>query len=106
VVAKVNHDEIDDILDYIEAHPEEWDQRVTYIKKRDCGTVYCVAGFAVVRKYHHIDEWGVGVWDQATDILGLNYDQAYRLFQRKNTLDDLRKIAKDFRIEEEQGEQA
>lgn len=104
-MAKVNHDEIDDILDYIEAHPEEWDQE-TYIKKRDCGTVYCVAGFAVVRKYHHIDEWGMGVWDQAKDILGLNTDQATWLFARWNTLDDLRRIAKDFRIEEEQGEQA
>jgi len=37
---------LDEILDYIEIHPEEWDQSI-FFNKTDCGTAFCIAGHAV-----------------------------------------------------------
>jgi hypothetical protein len=35
------------VLDHIDAHPEQWDQGI-YIRKAECGTAACFAGWTVL----------------------------------------------------------
>jgi hypothetical protein len=93
-----NLDLIDDVMDHIDTHPEEWDQERWF-----CGTAACFAGRAAL-----MDGWEIVYgWGEirkngerrfaeglAEDILGLSYDQSQRLFHPGNTLDDLHSMVK------------
>lgn len=112
----INVDLLRQTLEYITAHPEEWDQEQWAIKD-SCGTAYCAAGTTVVlhdgkdainwdsahrRNYgsrlstdeaiRPDGEW-IGIRDRAQELLGLNHFQADRLFDASNTLYDLWAIA-------------
>jgi hypothetical protein len=41
------------VLDHIDAHPEQWDQKA-WLKGTDCGTAACFAGWAVVLAGHDV----------------------------------------------------
>lgn len=105
---KPNVAEMEAIIGYIEAHPEEWDQQL-WATKLDCGTAYCMAGHAVVRAGYSIrwedslDGRRVGntcvdpvngqVWSIETlarSLLGLTPTEALYLFAASNDLDDLK----------------
>lgn len=109
----MNHQEIEDIITYIEDHPDEWHQ-LTWARKfrnRSCGSAYCLAGHAVVRAGYKInwqrhssadtcrDKDGTlhCIRDVAQEVLGLDEGQASWLFAGFNTIDDLKRIAKAFR---------
>lgn len=112
-------DELDAILDHIEAHPEEWEQGY-YGFKTECKTAYCVAGHALVRAGIHIAweqldtldgswEWEAdfaidprtheqrNIQHLAGEILGLSSDQATELFLGSNSFDRLREVAHGIR---------
>lgn len=68
-------------------------------KGGDCGTAYCVAGWAAVLDGQKLDwtETGTGAWDasftiggamiseHAQDVLGLTYGEQSQLFRGSNT---------------------
>lgn len=103
-----DHAEIAAIIGIAEANPDGWDQDA-YAHRTDCGTAYCVAGWACHRR-----GWSMA-WDTfgyaneiikgngqterieiaAARILGLSDDQAEVLFAGYNSLDNLKRIAKD-----------
>lgn len=114
-------DELDAILDHIEAHPEEWEQEY-YGLKTECKTAYCVAGHTLVRAgvqmtWMPLDEVNAGnpeEWELdvafdphtheprniqvlAAEILGLTSDQATELFLGSNSFDRLREVAHGIR---------
>lgn len=83
-------------LEYIKAHPEEWDQ-----KTWRCGTTACFAGHAVkqagarwVNQHEVITSDGRKEFidEYASEILGLNRTESYYLFDACNTLEDLERI--------------
>lgn len=98
--------EIEAIIAYIEAHPQEWDQSVW--ARKDCGTAYCVAGHAVIRAGATI-VWGTGTQASfcdlngrqgpidviAQELLGLSDFDAEALFAAENEIADLRMILGD-----------
>jgi hypothetical protein len=85
----------------------KWDQGTYGYDLRDgeghiCGTAHCFAGYAAVnaQQVHpirpdlvkdgsHIGDWALG-------YLGLPHDGAAGLFQCDNTLDDLRRLVREF----------
>lgn len=79
-------------MDYIEAHPEEWDQRVW-----SCGTTACFAGWAVKLSGIDIDaavcDMGGGVTASvgivAQELLGITDKAADALFSGCNRMGDL-----------------
>jgi hypothetical protein len=105
------------VLDYIEAHPQEWDQRI-YLRKDHCGTAACFAGWAVLLSGDQPDwseGWPAEVGDtfsgeatdtvrvvsdgaldgvgaRATDLLDITGEAAADLFAASNDLDDLRTL--------------
>jgi hypothetical protein len=93
------------IYQHVKAHPEEWNQQ-NYGRREECGTAYCVAGWALVRAGADLDwdepnEFGVQ-WlnladgrsphHYAAEILGLDRAQADDLFSADNDLDEIRTI--------------
>lgn len=55
----VNSELLNKIADQIEAHPESFNMGTWAQKDADCGTQYCIAGWAIVKgtpKLHHY--WG------------------------------------------------
>jgi len=88
-------------LDYIEAHPDEWDQDVWF-----CGTAACFAGRATLlhgdKREPGLDpvdvipiedqSQRVYVKTRARRLLGINYIDADYLFDACNTLEDLREL--------------
>lgn len=71
---------IREVLAYMEAHLEHWSQR-TFRGQNECGTTYCMAGFAYVLKT------GNDIWPNDFDIetaaanwLGLSASDANQLF--------------------------
>jgi hypothetical protein len=104
-VAEPNVAELVAIYQHIKAHPEEWNQ-FYYGCRTDCGTAYCVAGWAAARAGYEMD-WPDDVYlkriathvtagplvdEVAQRILGLTDEQADDLFQEENDLDDIRAI--------------
>lgn len=92
------------VLDHIDAHPEQWDQGL-YIGKAECGTVACFAGWAVllsgaVPVYSdytcrradlvRVDDRTRNIDDYAEELLGARRWIGERsLFDPMNTRDDL-----------------
>jgi hypothetical protein len=96
------------IYQHIKAHPETWKQDV-YAERIDCGTAYCVAGWAVTRAGDEL-VWPEGaklaqfvvvgsghekIKVRAAHLLGLTEDQADDLFDAVNDLYDIREIITD-----------
>jgi hypothetical protein len=98
---------LDDVMQHIDTHPEEWDQANWF-----CGTTACFAGHACARSGYrplfHPDldytgrvnlsgaEDGDWCWvgGVAQLVLGLTDEEAQRLFDARNTLDDLHSMVK------------
>lgn len=91
--------------------PEGWDQEF-WAQQKDCGTSYCMAGWACVLDGQKID-WGLGnsdadsvdgyaessylttgerVDEKGREILGLNYEQADDLFYCTNNASALMRL--------------
>ncbi|QJY46695.1 hypothetical protein [Pseudonocardia broussonetiae] len=91
--AGVNEDLLRRVLDHITTHPDQHSQD-WWARRTDCGTVACIAGHTVLLTGHTIDfetpdEYGNHgtklidrrrVEDVAAELLGLNAEQAWRLF--------------------------
>ena len=75
-------------LDYIKAHPEEWDQSNWH-----CGTTHCFGGLVEMFTTGEVNEWE-STWDVAEEALGISIDESTDLFYENNTLADLEKIIK------------
>lgn len=100
---------LDAALAYIEAYPDEHEQR-TWAWSTPCGTTYCLAGHVVVQagaeiRWRPFDddsfrdaEFCTYQGDQrviaglAGELLGVDYEDADDLFAAVNTLADLRLI--------------
>lgn len=102
---------LDEVMDYIEAHPEEHDQRV-WLARTACGTRGCLAGHAILlnvpasrlrwkwalRQGGPNSMWGVITEDgvctdpyiAAMEILGLSASEAGVLFHETASLEDLK----------------
>lgn len=96
-------------LAHIEAHPEQHDQGV-WLRKVDCGTAACLAGWVVIQEYPEAgfvrDRYDIGntysrvdilpegeaplVDEVASQLLGITSDQADALFDESNTIGHLR----------------
>lgn len=111
-----NTDLLNRTLNYIEAHPGEWDQN-QWAARNSCGTVYCFAGTAVMLSELPI-EWRDSYQDHdyygeiasyiasdapapyadrfistaARELLELSEAQSDRLFDPVNKLADLRRL--------------
>lgn len=91
-----------DVLAQIEAHPKTW-QQLWWSENTDCGTAYCMAGWACVLgglKFKSYDTVTGDLWAPiaATDLLGVvgrNVIGNGNLFDANNTLDDLYRISAD-----------
>jgi hypothetical protein len=95
------------ILTKIKSEPESHDQSV-YLRKAECGTAGCVAGWAVLLAYPDAKP----LWDSAgatarvfvpgmgerpvevtaEDLLLLDFDQSDWLFNPNNTIEDIERI--------------
>lgn len=99
------------VLDHIAAHPEQWDQK-TWLKRTDCGTAGCFAGWTALLSGDKPD-WlecggalfgeytsfvrvnannrmvGRTVETRAAELLDIDEEDAYFLFNATNDLDDL-----------------
>lgn len=89
-----NTELLQQVMQYIDDHPEQHDQKIWYIKSKSCGTSGCFAGWACalsgqsVRNFHRIEAI-------ATAALDLHPYEAGKLFHSKNTRDMLRLMVKD-----------
>lgn len=91
-------------LEHIEAHPDEWDQK-WWAARTKCGTTFCFAGWTVALGSSTEVAWQYGyavctatgelISDVARDLLGLDDNQADRLFGGSNTLADIRRTVED-----------
>lgn len=79
-----NEARVAEVMATIEANPQHWHQRF-YIKTDDCGTTYCMAGWAGKLAGHTDAQLnnlvdGGGIDKVAMDFLGLTEEQADYLF--------------------------
>lgn len=91
-------------LEFITAHPGEWDQDF-WAQRTDCGTTYCLAGTVAVQQGYELSfddvggasqvTTGEGIADVAERELGLTEAQADELFIESDTLRDLYRVARD-----------
>lgn len=77
-----------------------------YTKSPECGTCFCIAGFTVANELGeeavaemmqnpYSNPYGVFVNESAANLLGLNPQQASRLFDACNDIEDVRAIAEE-----------
>ena len=76
------------VLDYIKAHPEEWDQRNWH-----CGTTHCFGGFVEMFATGEKESWE-STWVVAEEALGIDVIDASMLFSEHNTLMNLSQLIK------------
>lgn len=102
---KLNVDRLEAIYTWAEKNPHEWNQG-SWAWKSSCGTTMCAAGTAVVQAGYKLlfSPFGAGAdsckkprgkeWyipDLAEKLLGLTYDERYKLFFETGTsLEELR----------------
>ncbi len=97
------------ILDQIDADPESWRQSY-WFTLTDCGTAGCLAGWACMLSGDKASPYGdltvgdtfafvetadgqrVHAEDRAMELLGIELDDAYRLFSDTNTREDLGRL--------------
>jgi hypothetical protein len=100
---KPNLDLLRRVLKQIDEHPETWDQRA-WASKGGCGTAFCVGGWASYLAGYKpkINPGWTTAWETVDDEeiedvarreLSLSYEEAFYLFDSKNTRDDLQRIA-------------
>ena len=104
-------DRIDALIDWAETShingDGQWNQDV-YFSRAECGTAFCIAGkvvydeglttYSTTLGFEHFATPG----ETAGKILGLPTHRGHHpLFHACNTIDDLRRIAKDLRNEHE-----
>jgi hypothetical protein len=97
------------VLDHLDAHPEQWNQRDWAIQ-RPCGTAFCFAGWAAVLSGREILWWNADrvvihgdyvvdardeegrqwIGDAAREALGI--DDSGNLFASSNTREDLGRL--------------
>jgi hypothetical protein len=89
---RANLDLLDETLDYIETHQDEWDQS-SWASRTECGTTCCFAGTVAVLTGHEL-RWdernhstyhvtsGHSIEQVAREALGLTNIEADRLFIR------------------------
>ncbi len=94
-------------LQFVTDHQDRWRQRV-WLAERSCGTVGCLAGNTLLHAGQvstAVNDEGVveyypstsDYWrDAAATVLGLDEEQAHRLFSGSNTLHDLWCRAREF----------
>lgn len=102
------------VLDQIDAQPETWVQ-ATWIKKTECGTAGCFAGWAVLlsglqpayldnvsdsTSYAMVGEESVRIERVAEDLLGARYvdegdEDEQDLFNGDNTREDLGRLVEE-----------
>lgn len=83
----------------------QWHQ-TRFAEPIDCGTAYCLAGWVAVNdglpqsvfaeymaKSDASGEAAITIEDRAAAVLGLTDEQANRLFDADNTIEDVREIA-------------
>lgn len=58
-----------------------------------CGTAYCIAGWTVYEAAGETVPVGPRVEQRAMHLLGLTYDEAWRLFDCDLSIQDVRRIA-------------
>lgn len=113
-VDTINFLELDAIVAYIEAHPEEWDQSY-WAAKTACGTAYCIAGFAVIgagakplfrNGYESTDAIFCSfpgsseeylISELAQEVLRLDESQSDHLFESTKTLEDIKAMIENWR---------
>src|ERR1700761_5608986 len=81
IAVTINVGLLDEIIEHIEAHPEEWDQNIWGQMGQECKTTYCVAGHIVARtKKLEEQVWGP-VSSDAKGVLWLDavYDGGVRM---------------------------
>lgn len=104
----MNVQRLQDIIDYIKRHPEEWEQGLWH-----CGTTHCIAGFAQVARWRSIGYCDgqiremikdiiedTDLYDQEADVapdarewLEITVYQGLNLFDAGNTLEYLQACA-------------
>jgi hypothetical protein len=70
-------------------------EREAYQKAPECGTCYCIAGYVASQLGHDFSTSGWEVEDVAAEALGLDLDQSDDLFDGRNTIEDVRRIAEE-----------
>lgn len=89
---------LDDLISYIEQHPEEWDQ------KEWCGTACCLAGHAYLCSKgrppltEDYERDVITICNTAKEYLGLNSDETAYLFRGWRNLDDFKHFSKKRRL--------
>lgn len=92
-MSKLDKDALLTVLEFIETHPDKWNQSMW---ANECRTQFCFAGWACVmagnvptKEEENDNNW---VWrDNAKEILGLRDWDAYLLFDGRNTLYEIRR---------------
>lgn len=86
-----NEARIREVIQYIELHPEQWNQTKFY-HKTTCGTTGCLAGlsFFLANEMSWIGEWTDlrSFAKDAKEYLELNDSQAYKIFYFMNICDE------------------
>jgi hypothetical protein len=97
----MNSDLLRQIAEQIDQHPEQYNQK-WFVTETECGTAYCVAGWACVidRANGGIHDFDDDMWERAKGLLDISDDEAYILFENNqgptgdlSIGDALRKIA-------------
>jgi hypothetical protein len=107
-----NIEKLEAVLDHIKMHPESHNQEV-WAEKTECGTAYCMAGWAVALAGYEFCWRSDGttssvitertatsthcelIEEIATAVLGLDFRDADDLFHSLNTVDDLELMVKN-----------
>lgn len=63
------------VLDHIDADPKSWDQGL-WVRKTDCGTVACFAGWAVLLSGATVEEFDGEITDGPAELIGLDVPTA------------------------------
>lgn len=93
---KVNKALLCKVIRHIEQNPQEWAQEVW---ESECGTRACVAGWAIKLSGQKVYDLG-SPSDRAKELLGITEDQACRLFNGVNYMEDIRSIVKQILAED------
>lgn len=103
-----NFERIDEVMQFIEDHPEQHDQDSWGVKNA-CGTTMCFAGWAVQMYNPEMLFWYdqeyssladvkpnsmLSFMGQARSVLGLRADQASALFYSASTIEHLKSLVK------------
>jgi len=72
-----NVDLLERVADKVEAEPEQWYQPEVVMEWEDCGTTYCLGGWAIKLAGENPDDASLS---RATELLGLSFDESHFIF--------------------------